>query len=452
MMSVQDDIKKSINEVYESRTKKSKETAAIAEKYIPSGDTRAFSYFPPYPIYGDEGEGCYLIDNDGNRYIDFLNCMTAGIYGHAHPVIVKAQIAQVKKGIAHALPCDSQYQLAKIICDRVPSVEKVRFTNTGSEADLFAMRVARAYTGRDIILKMDGGYHGSSEYAQVNEIPDIFTSNPPQAYISSKGVPDVILQNMRDVDFMDLDAAEEVMKAEGKKIAAIIVEPVMGAGCGGEGSYEYLHGLRDLCDKYGALLIFDEVISFRFSMGGKQKLVDVQPDMTTFGKLIGGGMPIGAIGGRADVMRLFDPRVEGYVNQSGTFTGNALSMTSGVAAMQLLSEQELKRIDSLAAKLAETVNKKIKDLGINAYAEALGSMMAIYGTREKIENSRMAIKAMVNNGEFLRFLHLELLNNGLVCLSRGMFSLSLPMDDKIIKEAGGIICNALEVVASLCVE
>jgi len=451
-MNANADIKTKIIENYESRTKKSKITAVTAENYIPSGDTRAFSYFPPYPLYGDEGEGCYLIDNDGNRYIDFLNCMTAGIYGHAHPTIVKAQIEQVKKGIAQALPCDAQYKLAKILCDRVPSVEKVRFTNTGSEADLFAMRVARAYTGRDIILKMDGGYHGSSEYAQVNEIPDIFTDKPPQLFVSSKGVPDTILQNMRVVDFADLEAAEKVMAAEGDKIAAIIVEPVMGAGCGGVATYEYLNGLKGLCDQYGALLIFDEVISFRFSIGGKQLDVGVKPDITAFGKILGGGMPIGAIGGRADVMRLFDPRVEGYVNQSGTFTGNALSMVSGVAGMELLTEQELKRLDNLSAKLAEVVDKKIKDLGINSYADAQGSLMAIYGTREKIVNSRMAIKAMVKNAEFIRFLHLELLNNGVVCLSRGIFSMSLPMNEKTIEQAGNIICNAIATVAPLCVE
>ncbi len=451
-MTVQDDLKKHIIEVYESRTKKSKEIASIAENYIPSGDTRALNYFSPYPLYGDTAEGCYLFDYDGNRYMDFLNCMTASIYGHAHPAIVKAQGDQVKKGIDHALPSEAQYKLAKILCERVPSVEKVRFTNTGSEADLFAMRVARTYTGRDVILKIDGGYHGSSDYAQVNEIPDIFTSKPPQAYISSKGVPDVILQNMRVVDYLDLAAAEKVMNAEGDKIAAIMLEPVLGAGGGIIGTPEYLQGLRDLCDKHGALLIFDEVISFRFSIGGAQKLVDVMPDLTAFGKIIGGGMPIGALGGRADIMRLFDPRVEGSVNQSGTFTGNVLSMVSGVAGMELLSEQELKRLDNLSAKLAEVVNRKIKELGINAAAFAGSSLMVLSGTREKVTNSRVAIKAIVNNAEFFKFLHLELLNNGLVCLSRGTFSVSLPMNDETIEEAGRIICKALEVVAPLCVE
>jgi len=451
-MSIQDEIKQKILADYEARTPVSKKAAEEAEKYIPSGDTRAISYFSPYPTFGNVGSGCYLYDDDGNQYIDFLNCMTAAIHGHAHPAIVEAQIKQIHKGISHGIPCAAQRELAKILVDRVPSVEKVRFMNTGSEADLFAMRVARAYTGRSIILKIDGGYHGSSDYAQVNEISDIFTENPPNLFLASKGIPDDILKYMRVVDYNDLEAVERVMAAEGTEVAAIILEPVLGAGGGINPPNSYLQGIRRLADTYGSLLIFDEVISFRLSMGGRQLLAGVKPDLTVFGKIIGGGIPIGALGGNAAIMRLFDPRVQGNINQSGTFTGNALAMASGIASLKLITQPELDRIAGLAEKLSRIINRKITKLGINASALAIGSMLVMYGTREKVSNSREAVSALMNNKDFLHFLFLEMLNRGVICLSRGLYSISTPMNDAIVEDAASRICCALEIAAPLCRE
>jgi glutamate-1-semialdehyde 2,1-aminomutase len=451
-MAARDVIKDKIMADYQARTVKSRAIIAEAEAYIPSGDTRAISYYQPYPIFGDTGQGCYLYDYDGNRYTDFLNCMTAGIHGHAHPTIVAAQQAQIAKGISHGIPCAAQYKLAKILCDRVPSVEKVRFTNTGSEADLFAMRVARAYTKRKIILKMDGGYHGCSDYAQVNEIADVFHPDPPQLFLASKGIPDDILKYMRVVDFGDLAAAERVMAAEGEQIAAIILEPVLGAGGGINPPDSYLQGLRTLCDTYGALLIFDEVISFRVSLGGRQLLAKVKPDLTAFGKIIGGGVAIGALGGRADVMRLFDPRVEGNILQSGTFTGNALAMVSGIASLEMITQAELDRMQLLAERLSGILNAEIARLGINASTVTVGSMMAMYASAGKIVNSRQAVQAMLKNKEFLHFLFLELMNQGVTCLSRGLYSISTPMNDAIIDDAAERVCRALRTAAPLCLD
>lgn len=451
-MSIQDEVKNGILGRYMARTKKSCALSKTAEAYIPSGDTRAISYFPPYPTYGDTGEGCYLIDYDGNRYIDLLNLMTAAFHGHAHPAIVAAQEQQIRKGISHGIPGKAQSDLAKILCDRVPSVEAIRFMNTGSEADLFAMRAARLFTGRDIILKMDGGYHGSGDYAQVNEIPDVFTQNPPQAFLATKGIPDDIVKYMRVVDYGDLEAAERVMAAEGDNIAAVMLEPILGAGGGINPPDEYLQGLRKLCDRYGALLVFDEVISFRVSLGGRQLLAGVKPDLTTFGKVIGGGIPIGALGGRTDIMKLFDPRTNSGITQSGTFTGNALAMVSGVAALELITQTELDRMAGLSEKLAGILNAKIVDLGINASVVSVASMMAMYGTRKPVSNSRQAVSALLNNKEFMHFLFLEMLNRGVICLSRGLYSISSPMNDDVIEEAGERICGALETAAPLCRE
>lgn len=449
-MISREDLKKSIVADYLARTPKSRAMVEAAEAYIPSGDTRAISYYQPYPIFGERGEGCYLYDYDGNRYTDFLNCMTAEIHGHAHPAIVAAQQAQVAKGCCLGIPCEAQQKLARILCDRVPSVDKVRFMNTGSEADLFAMRLARAFTGRKIILKMDGGYHGCSDYAQTNEIADVFHPDPPQLFLASKGIPDDILKYMRVVDYGDLAAAEKVMAAEGSQIAAIIIEPVLGAGGGVNPPDSYLQGLRALCDRYGSLLIFDEVISFRLSLGGRQLLAGVKPDLTAFGKIIGGGMAIGALGGREEVMRLFDPRVEGNIVQSGTFTGNPLAMASGVASLELITQAELDRMARLAELLSSSLNAKIRQLGINASTVTVGSMMAMYGTASKVTNSREALTAMLRNKEFLHHLFLEIMNQGAVCLSRGLYSISTPMNEEIVGDAAERIGRALGKAAPLC--
>ena len=451
-MNIKEETARAVLESYSARTPQSKAMAEVAERYIPSGDTRAISWFAPYPTFGEVGRGFELVDYDGNVYIDLMNLMTAAIHGHAHPAIVAAQMEQIGKGVSHGIPAESQYKLAKILVDRVASVEKVRFMNTGSEACLFAMRAARAFTGRDIILKMDGGYHGCSDYAQTNEHADVMHQNPPQLFIANKGVPDLILKNMRVVDYGDLEAARRVMDAEGDKIAAIMLEPMLGAGGGINPPDSYLAGLRELCDKHGTLLIFDEVISFRLSLGGRQGLARVKPDLTTFGKIIGGGIGIGALGGRSDIMRLFDPRIAGGINHSGPFTGNALAMVSGIASLENITQGALDRMDAQASTLVAVVGKKIKGLGINAAAKGVGSMMVIYPTRREIANSRDALLAMLKNKEFMQMLHLELLNRGVVCLSRGLFALSTPMTDAVIEEAGKRICAALETVAALCEE
>lgn len=451
-MDIKEKTSKDVLDRYVRRTPKSKAIAEVAERYIPSGDTRSISWFAPYPTYGELGRGCTLTDYDGNEYIDLMNLMTAAIHGHAHPAIVEAQVEQVRKGVSHGIPSESQYKLAQLIVDRVPSVDMVRFMNTGSEACLFAMRAARAFTGREIILKMDGGYHGSSDYAQTNEIADVFHPDPPQLFIANKGVPDLILRNMRVVDYGDLAAATRVMEAEGGKIAAILLEPVLGAGGGINPPDSFLQGLRELCDRHGALLIFDEVISFRLSLGGRQLLAGVKPDLTTFGKIIGGGIGIGALGGRAEVMRLFDPRIEGGVNHSGTFTGNALAMASGVAGLSILGQGDLDRMEAQAARLRDSIRKTIDGLGINAAVNTVGSMMVVHPSRKKLSNSREVLLAMIKNKQFMRMLHLELLNRGVVCLSRGLFALSTPMTDAVVDEAAGRISAAFETVAPLCEE
>ena len=255
-------IKEDIVQQYKDKTPTSKKHFEEAQKWLPGGGTRNVAHFYPYPYFVTKGKGCYLYDVDGNEYIDILNSMTVNIHGHAHPEIAKAIEKQGKEGTSHAAPMQIQYELAKIICDRTPSIELMRFCNSGTEATMFAIRAARKYTGKDKIIKTEGGYHGSHDYVEVNITPNLTAEDMPIA-TTEKGVPNTILEDVFIVPFNDLEAAEKIMKKHHKKIAAMILEPVMGSGGGVIATKEYLHGLRELTNKYNILLIFDEVITVR---------------------------------------------------------------------------------------------------------------------------------------------------------------------------------------------
>ncbi|MEN8247007.1 MAG: aminotransferase class III-fold pyridoxal phosphate-dependent enzyme, partial [Thermodesulfobacteriota bacterium] len=220
-------IKQDIWQRYLERTKKSKELNEKAKNFIPGGDTRSIAFYTPYPFFAVEGKGCCLYDVDGNEYIDFLNNMTSLVHGHAHPYVMEAIRKQTKKGITHGAPVEAQYKLAELICKRVPSIESLRFGNTGSEATMFCMRAARAFTGKEGFLKMDGGYHGGHDFVQINTTPDLVTEDLPKAQATA-GVPKCAENDMFVVPFNDLEAAERVLKAHSDKIAAVITEPMLG--------------------------------------------------------------------------------------------------------------------------------------------------------------------------------------------------------------------------------
>jgi glutamate-1-semialdehyde 2,1-aminomutase len=437
--------KQDILERYLARTPLSKELNEKAAKYIPGGDTRGLSFYRPYPFYALEGKGCYLHDADGNRYLDLINNMTSLIHGHAHPHVMQAIHQQVDKGICHGVPVEAQAKLAGHICRRVPSVSTLRFTNSGSEATLFGMRAARAFTGKDAILKMDGGYHGNHDFVQVNPMPDIQAQGLPRPQ-RTKGVPACVQQDLFVVPFNDLEAAEQVLKAHHDRIAAIIMEPMLGAGGGLPPREGYLKGMAELADRYGVLLIFDEIISFRVHEGGLQTFAGVKPDLTAFGKIIGGGFPVGAFGGRKEIMDLFDPLRPDGISHSGTFSGNAVTMAAGAANLEIYSQQEVDRIGRLGDRLAAGLNQIFEKVGIPGQTRGLGSLIGIAFTDKPLATSRDVVLALAKTGELLQFLHLELLNRGVLIMSRGMFVVSTPMTEKEIDQAVRIFGEALEVV------
>ena len=279
------------NGIYEKLTTKSHAMNIEAENYLPGGSSRAAAYFEPYPFFADKAEGHYIYDVDGNKFLDFMLNATTHILGHNHPAVGKAVEKQVKKGLSYGVPSESQIKLSKMICDRVESVDKIRFTNSGTEATLNAIRLARAFTGRHKIAKIEGGYHGTHEYVSVSVSHDITTEerNDFLGVPEWPGQPPSVLQDVLVFPYNNISAVENLIAKHGNELACIILEPVFSNIGYVPASHEFITKLREATAKTGILLIFDEVQSFRLSQGGAQQELGIVPDLTTFGKIIGGG-------------------------------------------------------------------------------------------------------------------------------------------------------------------
>ena len=433
---VQHPIAAEIIKRFAQRTLRSKNFDARAKARLPGGDTRAATYFAPYPAYMTSGSGCYLYDVDGNEYLDLLNNYTSLIHGHAHPDITTAATTQLEKGTVFGAAGEIQFQHAEHLCHRIPSMDQVRYCNSGTEATLFAIRAARAFTGKDIFIKMDGGYHGCHDAVEVNIFadPESDSEGSPAKHIGP-GMPGSVLEDVLVVAFNDLDAVEDMLKTNVNKVAAILTEPLMGAAgviCPQPG---YLKGLRALADKYNVVLIFDEVMTFRLSAGGLQEIEDVQPDLTTLAKIIGGGLPIGAFGGRKDIMSRFDPAHEDPIFHSGTFNGNNITLAAGMAAMRLYDRAAVTRLNQLGDRLRDGFTAALKDIALKGCISGLGSLLQVHWQERKPANARDSIVGLTKAGELPRLIHLEMMNRGVYAAGRGMFALSTPMTQEDIDQA-----------------
>ncbi len=419
-------IKEQILSRYAAKTPTSAKVFQTAAGVMPGGETRTSTFFTPHPLHLASGSGCQVIDLDGHDYVDFLNNYTVLIHGHARAEVVAAAQAQARAGCALGGAVGLASELAALLVQRLPGVDRVRFCNSGTEATMFALRAARAFSGKDLILKMEGGYHGTHDYAEVsvNSAPQ---SDPLSPRLDCAGVPRAILETMRTVPFNDLEAVEAVFEKEADNIAGLIVEPMIGAsGCipAREG---YLAGLRELCDKYGVLLIFDEVITFRFSRGGLQLRTGVRPDLTALGKIIGGGYPIGAFGGRAEIMALFDPFRPGFIHHGGTFNGNSASLAAGVAAMKLYDGEAPEQLNALGDKLRQGFDQIFREAGLRGRAIGVGSVMGLHLTDGPVEDAVKAAEVKARTRDLLPLIHLEMINRGFYSAPRGMYVVSTAM-------------------------
>ncbi len=415
-------------ETYRQRTARSRELFEQAGHVLEGGMTRTSVYFTPYPCYFVDGKGSRVTDLDGNTRIDFLNNYTSLLHGHAYPPIVEAVQRQMQKGSAYAAPNEIEVQLARIIKDRLPSMERLRFTSSGSEAVMFVLRVARAFTGRRKIAKFEGGFHGSYDLAQVSVRPPLDKAGHAQSPVGipdSAGIPADWVNEVVILPFNDVDSVERILDHHAGNIAALIVEPILGAGGIIAPHPGFLPALRTLCDKRGIILIFDEIISLRVSLGGAQDLYGVRPDLTTLGKIISGGLPMAAFGGRANLMSLLNP-CEGTppIPQSGTFNGAAICCAAGVAGYGGIDSEIQSHIDSLADSLRGRANDLFRRLEIKAQMVGVGSLFNIHFTDEPITDYRCVARS---NREAVNTLALAMMNRGILIAPRGMGCISSVM-------------------------
>ena len=392
---------------------KSKARAEAAAQSMPGGNTRTVLHYGPFPVALAGGEGCMVTDIDGHRYVDFLGEYTAGLYGHSNPKLKAAIKAAVDGGVTLGAPNVHEGELARLMCERFPSVELVRFCNSGTEGNLFAMSAARMVTGREKILVFNGAYHGGVFYfGQVK--PPI---NAPFPWVIAR--------------YNDLEDTQKLIARHAKDLAAVVIEPMMGGGGGVAATKPFLQMLREETKKHGIVLIFDEVMTSRLSSGGMQKLHGITPDLTAFGKYLGGGMTFGAFGGRKDIMERFNPYKADSVSHAGTFNNNVLSMAAGVVGLKEIFTPEA--ADALTAKgndLIARANALAKKHGAPMQVLGSGSIMAVHfqrGPIERPEDTWFEGEAAKRRDSMQKLFHLDMLDAGQYLARRGFIALSLPI-------------------------
>lgn len=409
-----------------------------ARQVFPGGDTRASAHYGPYPLVMERGEGCRLFDADGHEFLDFMNNFTSLIHGHAHGPTVSAVTQQVPRGTAFAAPSIDQIELAELIRSRVASIEQMRFCSSGTEATLMALRCARAVTGRQKIMKMEGGYHGSYELAEVSLIPDPDGRGDiahPNSLPVDKSIPDSVLADTVVCPYNEPELARSLIGEHAHELAAVIVEPILGSMGMVPASTEFLTALREETEKNNIILIFDEVISLRLSSAGEQGRRGITPDLTCMGKIIGGGLPVGGFGGRKDLMQVFNPDSRETVFHASTFSGNALTMASGLATLSDFKEKDSDRINRLGEQLRRGFNGTLSQHGIRGKAIGSGSLSNIILSDDTIHDARDAMQGMIAAGHISALLHLGMLRKGIVSASRLMYCISTPMDETHIEIA-----------------
>lgn len=409
------DARRSIEARYRARTPESRALHERASRTLPGGESRTATWFAPYPTYIASGLGSTLTDVDGNALVDFTYNSTSVIHGHAHPDIVGAVQRRVAEGTAWNAPNAGQVELAEILCARVPSLDQVRFCASGTEANMQVIKAARALTNRDLIIKMDLAYHGTYEGVEVHQGADGWGGAGTPV---SRGVPSNAMDNVLIAPFDDAEIVEWLLETHPGQVAAIVVNPAQTQGGLRAPSPGYLKALRDAADAHGALLMFDEVITLRLARGGGQDFFGVLPDLTAMGKIIGGGLPVGGFGGRAEVMDIFADRQPPVLPHAGTFNGNPATMAAGITAMRLLDASAFERLSELGEALGEGLRAGARRAGVALDVTQIESVIGVDVPRGG------AFAA-----EILDLIVLELLNRGFKAASMMTVSMATTLDE-----------------------
>lgn len=385
-------------------TKQSEKLFEAAQKHIPGGvnsPVRAFKGVGGTPVFFDHAKGAYAYDADGNRYIDYVGSWGPMILGHNAEVVLDALKIQMEKGLSFGAPTAVEIEMAEAVCKLVPSMDMVRMVNSGTEATMSAIRLARGYTGRDKIVKFEGCYHGHADSLLVKAGSGMLTLGVP----TSPGVPASVAEHTLTLDYNNLDSVRECFAKYGDQIACVIIEPVAGNMNCIPGEKSFLQGLSEICTLHGSVLIFDEVMSgFRVALGGAQEYYGITPDMTCLGKIIGGGLPVGAFGGKREIMEYLAPL--GPVYQAGTLSGNPLAMAAGLAMLKAIQKpgfhkQLTDRVEQLLAGFKAAADKH----GVPFAYNNVGAMFGIFFTELKEVKSFRDVADHCDTGRFNKFFH-----------------------------------------------
>ncbi len=427
---------------YASRTQRSLETWRSGCQVLADGNTRALATFPPHPIVLLEGAGARVTDADGNVYYDLLNNYTSLVHGNAHPALIEAATSVMASGTVFPAPHPAQARHAAMVCDRLAGAEMARYANSGTEASMLAVRAARAATGRQVVVKARGGYHGSWE----GLVPDAgLESGGDRAH--EPGIPAGVSDRLGVIEYNDAADLERVCRLAGSDLAAIILEPMLGSGGAIPATAAFLSAARRLADELGAVLILDEVQTFRLAPGGLQSVLGCQPDLTVLGKLIGGGFPIGAVAGRRDVLEVFSTRSARHVEHSGTFNGNLVSMAAGARAMELLTPEAIGRINEVGDTLRRAVSEAIASSGLRGTVTGYGSMLNVHLGPHLGEITTHS-DVLAEDDRTMELLHLALMNEGIFSAPRGFLNTSTALGDDDVANVERALKQAVADVAA----
>ncbi|AEN07014.1 Glutamate-1-semialdehyde 2,1-aminomutase [halophilic archaeon DL31] len=419
-------------EDYVAATPRSRALHERATAVMPGGDTRSVTFHEPYPSYVQSASGCRLLTEDDEELLDFLNNYTQSVLGHAPPAVVEAVTDRFARGNGVGAPTDDAVVLAERLVDRVPSIEQVRFGNSGTEATMNAIRAAMAHTGEETVLKLQGGYHGTHDTVEVAVEGD---------GREHAGIPRDVERRVVTAPFNDIDALKDRFERHGDELACFILEPLMGVAGGISPELAFLETARDLTEEYDVPLIFDEVMTMRLAHGGAQARYGVTPDLTALGKFIGGGLPVGAFGGREDLMNAFHPE-DGVAHHSGTFNANPATMAGGVATLEALDTAAIERLNELGNRLRREARAIVAGHDLDVTVTGDGSMFQLHRTSGPVTDAESAAAGT----DAFEELFLAMRNRGVFMAPRGMGNLSTPMDDAEIDEFLAVLDDSLAAV------
>jgi glutamate-1-semialdehyde 2,1-aminomutase len=417
-----------------------------ARTLLPGGTTRGSIFYRPYPLYAVRGEGCTIEFEGGHRARDFLNNFTSLVLGHGHPAVLRALREQLEAAVVVGAPTRTEVELAEVLNARMPTMERLVFSTTGSEAVMLGLRLARAYTGRNTVAKFEGGYHGGYDQAKVSGMvgPARWKGDAehPVPVPDTEGLPDSTTSDVRLATFNSITSVRELFEREGQRLAVLVMEPVLGVGGLITPEPGFLEEIRALTERYGVVLFYDEVLTQRLSTGGAHTKFGITPDLVAVSKVLGGGLPISALGGRRDIMELLDPVADGgpVVYHSGTYNANPVSAAAALATTTAITPDVIDHIDRLGELARNEIARLIRDRSLPVSVTGIGSLFNVHFVEQRPRTYR---DGKSGDAELLAAFHREMLGEGFLLATRGLGCISAPMEESDVTALVSAVATVL---------